>query len=131
MLWSVPPGCPRVLVADDEPHLLRVVVRALEQRGHAVVSASDGEQALQAFQAADQDFGVVVLDAAIGPGGSEPLLAEVVRDCPDIGVVITSGGGLPKPLRELMERADGVYLAKPFRPSALFAAVDHALGRGD
>jgi CheY-like chemotaxis protein len=50
----------KILVVDDEPDIVRVVVKILEARGHEVSTASDGPAALAAVQADRPD--VVVLD---------------------------------------------------------------------
>ncbi len=50
----------RILVVDDEPDIVRVIVKILEARGHQVASAKDGVEALEAVAAAPPD--VVILD---------------------------------------------------------------------
>ena len=50
----------RVLVADDEPHLLRLVKFRLEREGYEVLTAADGEAALQV--ARDEHPDLCVLD---------------------------------------------------------------------
>lgn len=113
----------RVLVADDDPQILRLVARLLERGGFAVERAADGEEALRRFRAAPGSIGVVVLDAAIAPGGAAPLLEEMARLAPDLGVVLTSGDVLRGEQRALLAEHGGVFLRKPFAPDALLRAV--------
>jgi len=50
----------KILVVDDEPDIVRVVVKIMEARGHEVVTADDGPSAVEAASAELPD--VVILD---------------------------------------------------------------------
>lgn len=50
----------RILVVDDEPDIVRVVVKIMEARGHTVATAKDGLEALERIKADPPD--VVILD---------------------------------------------------------------------
>lgn len=50
----------RILVVDDQPHVVRVIRMALTRKGYDVEIASDGQEALEMFQAAP--FDVVITD---------------------------------------------------------------------
>ena len=50
----------KILVVDDEPDIVRVVVKIMESRGHTVVTATDGLHAIEA--ARDEMPDVVILD---------------------------------------------------------------------
>lgn len=50
----------KILVVDDEPDIVRIVVKIMESRGHTVLTARDGEEALVAAAAELPD--VIVLD---------------------------------------------------------------------
>ncbi len=57
----------RVLVADDEPAIRKVVRDAFEREGHEVVAAIDGQEALERFE--EGGFDLVVTDLAM-PGSA-------------------------------------------------------------
>ncbi len=120
-------GAPSILVADDEPQLLRVLIRVFEKNGYLVAAAADGDEAQRLFLAAPDAIDVVVLDAAIDPHGSEVVLEQVVRLRPRVGVVVTSGDTLTDAMRKLMLDNDGIFLRKPFPPKALLQAVEDSL----
>ncbi len=124
-------GSSRVLIADDEPQLLRVLVRALEKDGYAVVTAHDGDEAIRVFLKAPDEICAVVIDAAIGPHGAASVLTTVARERPELCVVLTSGDQLSDTLRDLLVDHDGIFLRKPFPPSALLRAVEHSMSEGD
>lgn len=50
----------RILVVDDEPDIVRVVVKIMEARGHTVTTAKDGAEAIERVKADPPD--VVILD---------------------------------------------------------------------
>jgi DNA-binding NtrC family response regulator len=124
-------GSPRVLIADDEPQLLRVLVLALEKSGYSVVTANDGIEAISAFQAASGEITAVVVDAAISPHGAANVLTKIAKERSRLGVVITSGDQLPESLRSVLLAHNGIFLRKPFSPSALLCALKDSLTQGD
>lgn len=123
------PGC-RVLVADDEPQLLRLMARVLGKEGYPVRTACDGTEARRVFEGGGEPIEVLVLDAAIVPrGGAEVLEAALERN-DSLGIVLTSGDVLDEALRDLVLQHDGVFLRKPFPPSALLRAVQDSRIKG-
>jgi len=121
---------PRILIADDEPQLLRVLVSVLEKRGYAVISAPDGKAALEALRETPAAIDVVVIDAAIDPEGAGPVLEVLAAEQPQIGVIATSGDQLAGSLRSRLLAGNGTFLLKPFLPSALVEAVEASLVKG-
>ena len=67
----------RVLVVDDEESVRGVVVRLLTRRGHDVVEASDGGQALMLLQASKASYDVIVSDLRMPGLGGDGLLERL------------------------------------------------------
>lgn len=128
MLAPMIPPRPHVLVAEDDPDLLEVVVRLLEGHGHVVETALDGVQAVRAFEASPA-VAVVVLDAGVGPRGAGEVLDAIVAHRPETGVVLTSGDALDGSLRQTLFDHAGIFLRKPFPARALFQAVVDSLDK--
>jgi CheY-like chemotaxis protein len=121
----------RVLVADDEPQLLRLLVRVLERAGYGVVAAADGREALAALAPGSAPVDAVVLDAALAPGGARAVLERAGAPRPEPGLVLMSGDQIDAALQATLRQRGGRFLRKPFLPAALLAAVDEILaGRG-
>ena len=118
---------PRILIADDESQLLRVLVRVLEKQGYTVISAPDGKAALETLQKTPEAIDAIVIDAAIDPEGAGPVLEVLAAEQPQIGVVVTSGDQLPSSLRIRLLASNGIFLLKPFLPSALVEVVEASL----
>jgi two-component system C4-dicarboxylate transport response regulator DctD len=126
MLPPVPIEGPRaVLVADDEAILQRLVARVLERAGFEVVTVADGAAAVAVFEREPHRFGAVVLDVGMPRGGAEALRAILERRA-DVPIVLTSGSDPDPSLRALLAARSGIFLAKPFAPDALLAAVRRA-----
>jgi len=117
----------RVLVAEDESQLLRVLVRVLEKRGYAVASAADGKTAIDMLRKTPSEIGAIVLDAAIGPDGAGTVLEVLAAEQPQIRVILTSGAEPSDSLRSRLRASGGLFLPKPFPPSALLEAVERSL----
>lgn len=121
---------PRVLIAEDESQLLRVLVRVLEKQGYAVVPAADGKTAIDLLRKTPSAIDSIVIDAAIGPDGAGAVLEVLAAEQPQIGVILTSGAQLPDSLRCRLLASNGFFLLKPFAPSALIDAVERSLVDG-
>jgi len=117
----------RVLVVDDEPDVLLLCRLNLQQRGHELLEASEGSQALELARERHPD--VIVLDLMMpGINGYDVLEALQGDDATsDIPVLVLTA----KSLRADRERSHGLgasaFLTKPFMPSELCEMVDSLL----
>jgi DNA-binding NtrC family response regulator len=105
-------GCaPRVLVADDEPPVVRVLRRLLEGDGYQVLEAYSREEALDQL---DQGPEVVLLDLRLGEASGQELLGRIRSRSPDTEVVIVTGYATVDSAVECMRAGAFDYLSKPF-----------------
>ena len=119
--WS---GAGTVLVADDEPEVLRFVSRVLSRAGFEVVEATDGAEALERFVGGPDRFDLIVLDLSMPRMSGEEAFAEMRARRADVPVLITSGYDEQEALARF-DRADaGIgFLGKPYRVGELLARV--------
>ena len=122
------PSRAAVLVADDELQLLPLMQRILEGAGYDVHTAPDGDEAVRVFDACSDEIGVAVLDAAIAPEGSGKVVEALFRKGARPALVLTSGDVLSDRLSDVLFSHDGIFLRKPFSPSALLRAVEDVRG---
>ena len=105
----------RILVVDDEEPVRRMVCLVLQSHGHTVLAAPDGRGALETL--AGDKIDLLITDVGMPHMTGRELAATVSRSHPCLPVLLMSGS----------ERPDGYpFLAKPFRPQSLLAAVDSA-----
>ena len=92
---NVRPTC-HVLVADDEPHIGRIIKMKLEQGPFRVTLAYDGREALEVLER-ETDIGLVLLDLMMPHLSGLDVLAEMQRD--DRLAAICRASSSPRPAR--------------------------------
>ena len=118
---------PRVLVVDDDPQVVRLLRVNLELEGYDVVSASDGNEALEAVAAEDPDL--VVCDVMMpGIDGTE-VVRRLRADNVKTPVVMLSAKAMRSDMRKGLDAGADEYVTKPFDPAELIEVVDRLLGR--
>ena len=117
---------PHVLIADDDPVLLDLMVRRIVRLGHKADSASDGRAALVMLKRARYDL--VVTDIYMPGASGLDVLAEARARDPNLQViVITAAATLDNAVHALNSGAFS-YLTKPFDHLSVFdTAVSRAL----
>ncbi len=117
-------GRPLLLVEDEAP-LRRLAERALTRAGHAVIVAEDAEDALEQMAGADQPA-ALVSDVSM-PGLDGLALARTLRQrWPALPVLLLSGYAASTIGTDL-ESEGIVFVAKPYAPADLLAAVGRAM----
>lgn len=117
----------RIVVADDEADIRRLIVFMLRRRGHAVLEASAGDVALDLIRRERPDL--VVLDVMM-PGLSGLEVAQALADEPAtaaIPVVILSAKGQVTEVEAGLNTGARAYLVKPFTPSDLAERIEAVL----
>jgi len=116
----------KILLADDDPDLLALTAFALEQAGFLTVKASDGVEALEAFQREQPDLAVLDINMPRMTGFE---LAQKIRERSQIPLImLTVRSEEEDVVRALTLGADD-YLTKPFSPRILLARVKALLRR--
>jgi CheY-like chemotaxis protein len=114
----------KVLVVDDDPVVGKSFDRVLSGKGYAVITASNGQEALNKLEA--EDYDVVFTDIKM-PGMSGLEMAEQVKARrPWLPVVIVTGYGSPD--NEARAEAAGVsgFLRKPLSPEMIEGSAQKA-----
>ncbi|HEY3964716.1 MAG TPA: response regulator transcription factor [Planctomycetaceae bacterium] len=110
----------RLLVVEDEPDLLRVLVAALEEEGYAVDAAADGEEGL--FKALSWDYDAIVLDVMLPRKDGWQVLRQVRDSKATPVLMLTARDATSDRVRGLDSGADD-YLVKPFELTELHARL--------
>ncbi len=110
----------RILVADDDPAILRLVKTLVEKEGYTVVTASDGREAYKILQT-DTDFTAAIFDV-IMPHIQGPELVRHMKTekrLMKIPVMMMTAEQNPKHSSESFGAGAIVFLPKPFTASQL------------
>ena len=119
---------PLVLVADDDPDILALVRFRLERDGYEVLSAPDGEMALDLALARTPDL--AVLDVMMPRLDGYEVTRRLREHGPTTGIpIILLTARVQEPdLERGFEAGADDYVTKPFSPQALGERVQAALG---
>jgi CheY-like chemotaxis protein len=117
----------KVLVVDDDAHILQFACTTLEQAGYRVQKASSAADAIRFFTAAPADL--VLSDVAMPEQTGIDLARSLLRGSRRVRMLFMSGNQ-PAELRapDLAAHQFGLVI-KPFRPDGLLRAVRAALDR--
>jgi len=118
-------GRPRVLVADDEERLRRVLVRILGDCGIDVHTAADGRQAVTMTISGSYDL--VILDLLMPGQDGFSALREIMRCRPDQAVLVLSCLTDPESKMTGLGLGADDYVPKPFHVGELVARVQARL----
>ena len=120
-------GPNRILIADDEPALLKMMGTYLSRLGHAVTVVDTSTRALAQVEGTPGDFAVAVLDASMPGLGMPDLALRILSAHPAMRVLVSSG--YPVDMTVLESAAPGrvAFLHKPFPPHLLAELVGRML----
>ncbi len=114
----------RVLVAEDEVSIREFIVINLQRSGYEVSQADNGRAALEAYEAADGDFDVVLLDIMMPEMDGLEVCKRLRSMSQTVGIImLTAKTQEIDRVTGLLVGADD-YVSKPFSPSELMARVD-------
>ena len=118
-----------MLVADDEPHIDRIIKMKLEQGPFRVTLAYDGREALEVLER-EHDIGLVLLDLMM-PHLSGLDVLSAMRQNPrlrDLPCIILTAAGQEQQHTSAMELGANDFLTKPFSPKKLYARAAELVG---
>jgi two-component system alkaline phosphatase synthesis response regulator PhoP len=113
---------PRILVVDDEQHIVSLLSMTLRKEGYEVVSASGGQKALKLIKLFE--INLVILDHSM-PGMDGIELSNHI----DANIPVMMITSRPQILKETVHRVQDV-VHKPFSPRELAAKVQALIGPG-
>lgn len=117
---------PRVLIVDDEPHIVDFLQMGFEYEGFEIAVATSGDEALRAVKATCPD--IVILDIML-PGVNGLDVARLLRRGDDTGIImLTAREAVEDRVAGLDVGADD-YVTKPFAFKELIARVRAVLRR--
>jgi two-component system, OmpR family, response regulator RpaB len=114
----------KILVVDDEASLRRILETRFSIVGYDVVTAADGEEALDIFHNAHPDL--VVLDVIMPKLDGYEVLKEL-RSISDVPIIMVTARGDAADRNQGLELGASDYVVKPFSPKELSARITRML----
>ena len=122
------PTAARLVVADDEPDIRRLVSFTLRRRGYTVLEAADGDAAYGLIARERPDL--AILDVMM-PGMTGIEVIRRLRQSEELAaipVVLLSAKGQMREIEDGLGSGAAAYIVKPFTPAALARQVEGLLG---
>ena len=118
-----------ILVADDEPHIGRIIKMKLEQGPFVVTLAYDGRDALEQMEN-DPDIGLVLLDVMMPYMTGLDVLAKLRADdrWRTVPCIVLTAAGQEQHHKQAIELGANEFLTKPFSPKKLYARAAELTG---
>jgi two-component system cell cycle response regulator CpdR len=126
----------KILVAEDEPEILRLYKILLENEGHEVVTTKDGAECLLAYKnMLDRDtwignppFDLVILDHRMPQKTGLDAANEILAICPSQEILMITAYGGELDLKDDLRKMK--IMRKPFEVDELISLI-HQLGSKD
>ncbi|HSR31300.1 MAG TPA: response regulator, partial [Anaerolineae bacterium] len=115
-----------ILAVDDEPHVRKLLKANLESSGYKVLTAADGEQALQMVESELPDL--VILDLML-PRMDGYAVCHHIREFSTVPVIMLTARSAEVDLVHGFEVGADDYLTKPFSITELLVRVQAVLRR--
>jgi CheY-like chemotaxis protein len=119
-----------VLLAEDNPVNQRLAVRLLEKRGHAVVVAGDGREALAAL-ASREPFDLVLMDVQMPDMDGLEATARIREGeqggSRHVPIIAMTAHAMKGDCERCLQAGMDAYLAKPIQPQELFETIGRLL----
>jgi CheY-like chemotaxis protein len=116
-----------VLVVDDEPDVLRLIQSILTEEGYQVITATNAENAIQAFEKLTSPPDLILTDVVM-PGMSGPMLIDRLLGLePKLKVLFMSGFDDRQVVQRYVVEKGFRLIPKPFTIKSLRATIDEVL----
>jgi DNA-binding response OmpR family regulator len=113
----------KLLIIDDDEHVLANLCYFLNDKKYDVTSASDGLEGLKLFENDQQGFDLVITDVVMPKISGMGLISIIKKKFPDTPVIAITGWGEYPEAFAAESQADKV-LSKPFELSELDKAIN-------
>jgi NtrC-family two-component system response regulator AlgB len=120
----------RILIVDDEPHILKTMTISLKAVGFEVVGYTEAEEALKDVDkdwAGSIQYDVAFIDLMMFPMNGITLMQELHRRMPDLTIVIITAHGTVETAVQALKQGAYDYLQKPFDLKELIEFVDRVI----
>ncbi len=113
----------KILVAEDQPLILKSILYKLEKSGHEVIGVVDGQQAKDFYVNESPDL---VLTDILMPFVTGPELIHFIRSTDDVNtpIIVLSQLGMEKDILKCFDLGADDYITKPFLPAELVARIN-------
>ena len=120
-------GDETILVVEDEEMLLEMLKSFLESKGYTVITASDGEEALELYKAQQGKIDLVLTDMGLPKISGLDIFRKMKRINPKVRVVIASGYLDPGMKAAMIVEGAKEFIQKPYAPEEILRKTRDAI----
>jgi PAS domain S-box-containing protein len=120
-------GSETILLVDDEEFIRDVAVQLLREFGYNVLTAANGEAALEIYRKEHRRIDLVILDLIMPGMGGMKCLRKILEINPQGRVLVASGYSASGPAREAIDAGARGYLGKPYDIDKMLAVIREVL----
>jgi DNA-binding response OmpR family regulator len=121
-------GNETILFADDEPLIRKLAQTALSNHGYHVLSAEDGQEAVEIYQREQTNIDLVILDLMMPRLSGQDACHQIRQLDPGARILFVSGFA-DNSFSEVEQSSSLGLVAKPYRPDELAKTVRSVLDR--
>ena len=99
---------------DDEELIRDLGKRILSKVGYTILTASNGEEALDLYRSNKGNISLVMLDLIMPGMGGKPCLEELLKIDPDVKILVASGYSADGPTKDALSIGAKGFVVKPF-----------------
>ena len=120
-------GTEIILLVDDEEPILNLGDQVLSNFGYTVITAPDGESALEIYHEKKEKINLIILDLIMPGMGGRKCLEKLLKINLQAKVLIASGYSVNGPTRGALEAGAKGFISKPYDAKKMLKAVRKAL----
>ncbi len=111
-------GNETVLIADDDPNLLDIMARTVRNGGYTVITALDGQEAVDMYQNNISDIKLVVMDIIMSRKDGIAAYNEIMQINKDAAVLFITGS-----IKNIAIPGNPKIIRKPFTPVEFLSQI--------
>lgn len=116
-----------ILIVDDEEIFIKLTAKMIGKLGHTILSASNGQIALETFRKNKDQIELVIMDMVM-PGLSGDQLIEMLQGIkPEVNIILVSGYIKDEKMKKIVAQSRRAFLQKPFEREALIETIESFL----
>jgi PAS domain S-box-containing protein len=116
-------GTETILLVDDEESIRQLGEELLGSFGYAVLTAPDGESALELYEKENEHIDLVILDLSMPGMGGKRCLEKLVEMNPQVKVIIASGYSVNGPTKDAIGAGAKGFVGKPYEVRQMLQAI--------
>jgi two-component system cell cycle sensor histidine kinase/response regulator CckA len=117
-----------ILVAEDNPQVQGMIVRALEESGYSVITAKDGSDAIAIYEKRGPDIDLVILDMLMPHVGGRDCFYMIKEIDAQARILLMTGFTANDSMEDFLDEGAAGVITKPFELQHFTATIRKALG---